>query len=71
MLDVLRKKIFFKVRSIDNKIEGVIKLNNNNDVVFVYRRIGDKELNSSTYLNDFIKTNDLSKFEIITGELAE
>lgn len=70
MLNILRQKIFFKVKSIDNKIEGVIKLNNNNDVVFVYQRIDDKILNSSMYLNDFIKNNDLKNFEIV-GELAE
>lgn len=67
----LKSKFILKIKSADNRIEGLIHLNKGNDLIFTYKRIGDKNVNDSMYLADFIKNNDLSKFIEIEGELAE
>jgi len=57
MIEELKRRINFKIRSVDGTFEGVIRLNKNNDIVFAYKRIGDKVLvkEETMYLSDFLK----------------
>ena len=57
MIEELKRRINFKIKSVDNTFEGVILLNKNNDIVFAYKRINDKIFTKeeTVYLSDFLK----------------